>query len=238
MSQLYIATRGIDSWRQRLANPERQWRRGYSAFETAVAWEFAARTGSGIPVPLRELFSSTNIGSASLILAIAEHKVPLPGGNADSQCDVWAIVGSSAGMLSLSVEAKARETFGNDSLEQWLAAGKTDRAKANRQQRWEFIRSHLPPLTTPLPLRYQMLHRCAASVIEARRLGLRQAAFVVQAFNAPAGSFQEYERFCQALNIDAVRGRMGSTSTGETALHVGWADCALATDQQVAAVSV
>src|ERR1700674_3439880 len=26
----------------RLANPDRQWKRGYSAFETAVSWEFTA----------------------------------------------------------------------------------------------------------------------------------------------------------------------------------------------------
>jgi len=32
---------------------------------------------------------------------------------------------TSAGMLSLTVEAKANETFGEEILENWLVAGKT-----------------------------------------------------------------------------------------------------------------
>ncbi len=39
MSRLHIATRGICNWRQRLASPDRQWKRSYSAFETAVSLE-------------------------------------------------------------------------------------------------------------------------------------------------------------------------------------------------------
>jgi len=38
---------------------------------------------------------------------------------------VWAVVLTSAGMLSLTVEAKANETFGEEILENWLVAGKT-----------------------------------------------------------------------------------------------------------------
>ena len=79
MSKIFIATRGIDSWRQRLASPERHWRRQYSAFETAVSWESAARNPDGLPTPISRLFANTRYSPVSLITAVAEHKVRLDG---------------------------------------------------------------------------------------------------------------------------------------------------------------
>jgi hypothetical protein len=75
-------------------------------------------------------------------------------------------------------------------LEAWFVAGRTEASIANRKERWEYIRSHLPESDSFLQVRYQMLHRCAASIIEAKRLVCRHAAFVVQAFNTPDKSFQ------------------------------------------------
>jgi hypothetical protein len=84
-------------------------------------------------------------------------------------------------------------------------------------------------------VRYQMLHRCAASVIEAKRFGFSHAAFIVQAFNAPEKSFHDYGVFCRALNIPAISGRMATTSVDSVSLSVGWVDCPVAIDEQVAA---
>lgn len=133
MSRLCIATRGIGSWRERLASPDRQWKRRFSAFETAVSWELASK--SGLPEPIRDLFRSSHYGEPLLMFAGVEHKVDLPGGNAASQSDVWAVVQTSAGMLSLTVEAKATEAFGEEMLENWLVAGKTANSIENRKAR-------------------------------------------------------------------------------------------------------
>jgi hypothetical protein len=81
-----------------------------------------------------------------------------------------------------------------------------------------------------------MLHRCAASVIEAKRLGLEHAAFFIQAFDTPDKSFHDYVMFCEALKINATRGAMATTSVGNISLSIGWADCALATDEQIASI--
>lgn len=203
--------------------------------ETAVSWEVASNSKSGLPEPIDKLFRDSNYGEPVLVFAVAEHKVDLPGGNAPSQCDVWAVVKTSVGMLSLTVEAKAREAFGDEVLEKWLVAGGTEGSISNRKTRWDYVRSHLPESVSFLQVRYQMLHRCAASVIEARRLGFQHAAFVVQAFNTPAKSFQDYAVFCQALKIPAARGSMGTTSVDGISLSVGWADCPLASHEEVAA---
>lgn len=159
----------------------------------------------------------------------------LPGGAAGSQSDVWGLIKTTKGLLSMSVEAKAREAFGDDVLDKWLIAGGTALSISRRQERWDFIRSHLPAAESFLPVRYQMLHRCAAAVIEAKRFGCSLAAFVVQAFNTPDVSFRDYGVFCAALKIPAARDSVATTSVSGISLSVGWADCPLATDEWVAA---
>src|SRR5712672_1701213 len=237
MSRLCISTRGIGSWRDRLANPDRQWKREFSAFETAVSWELASKNKSGLPDPIGNLFRNSNYGEPLLMFAVAEHKVDLPGGNAASQSDVWAVVRTSSGMLSLTVEAKANETFGDEILESWLVAGKTKDSIDNRTRRFDYVPLHLPISESFLPVRYQLLHRCAASVIEAKRLGFLHAAFVVQAFNAPAKSFDDYSVFCRALNVPVKRESMLTTAVNDISLSIGWTDCPLATDEDVAATA-
>jgi hypothetical protein len=98
--------------------------------ETAVSWELASKSKSGVPDPIAKLFRDSGHGDPVLLFAIAEHKVDLPGGDAASQCDVWALVQTSGGMLSLSVEAKAKEAFGDEVLEQWLVAGKSEASES------------------------------------------------------------------------------------------------------------
>jgi hypothetical protein len=235
MNRLLTHTRGLGSWRERLANPDRQWRREFSAFETAVSWEDASARASGIPVDLENLLRANNYDAPILLLGIAEHTVPLLGGHAASQSDVWALISTSLGLMSLSVEAKARESFGDEKLDDWLVAGSTDASRQNRKDRWGYIRENLPLAESFGHVRYQILHRCAAAVIEAKRLGCPNAAFVVQAFNTPDASFQDYAAFCAALKMPAVRGGLSNAFVDRISLSVGWIDCPLASDAAVAA---
>jgi len=242
MNRLHTATRGVGSWQERLADPERQWKRGYSAFETAVSWERAARRASGLPEPIERLIHEA-YGEPALLLAVAEHKVRLPGGRADSQNDVWALVKTSQGTVSMSVEGKVAESFGPKTLEKWLGDGKSELSEANRAERWDYIRAHLPAAADGayLTVAYQLLHRCAAAVIEAERFGLSKAAFVVQRFASQADHYTDFELFCRVLGFDGgLRGHMQETSVttkaGTIKLQIGWADCPHATDAEIAEV--
>jgi len=183
------------------------------------------------------VFRASGYGDPVLIFAIAEHKVKLDGGNAASQSDVWAVLKTSSGMLSLTVEAKAKESFGDFTLERWLVAGKTEAAVVNRKARWNQIRSFLPQSSDFAKVRYQMLHRCAAAVIEADRLGFEQAAFIVQAFESPLESFKDFEVFCEALKIPATKDCISTTTVNGIRLGVGWAHCRFATDADIAAIA-
>ena len=234
--RLHTATRGICGWRDRLAKPDTQWKRRFSAFETAMSWELASPTESGLPTPIEQLFHGSGFKDLTLLLAVAEHQVELDGQGHASQCDVWALIDTDLGKLSLTVEAKANEKFG-ETLEAWLSVS-SETKRRNRELRWEYLRQNLPPCDRRfLSVPYQILHRCAAAVIEAKRLKLRHAAFLVQSFSAPEKSFQAYAAFCQALGLQQARGGMSMSSVGDISLGVGWADCPFATDQQIAAIA-
>ncbi len=240
MPKLHTATRSIHDWRMRLGDPEKHWKKGASAMETAVSWELAAKSASGLPEPIASLFAHSEFGEGELLLGVAEHKVPLEGTGGASQCDVWALVRTAVGTVSLAVEAKAQESFGegNETLADWLNSGTSKGSKANRTIRKCHLLECLPAgidgAYDAIP--YQILQRCAASVIEARRFGLQNAAFVVQAFLSPSKSFEMFERFCQALGIPATRDRMSFAQVGEIKLGVGWADCKLASDAETVSV--
>lgn len=244
MNQMYISTRGAGTWRERLASPEKQWKREYSAFETAVSWEWAnnpaSKSISQLPTPIEEVLRNSIYKSPEMLFAVAEHKVPLDGKGGDSQCDVWAVVLSEIGLVSMSVEAKANEPFGqsNESLEKWLTNTVSDTSRANRNNRWKFIEKNLPDAksSTFMGIPYQMLHRCAAAVIEAKRLNISHAVFLVQAFNSPKESFEVYSSFCSVLGHEAKKGKMLLTEASGISLGIGWVDCPFASDKQVASV--
>jgi hypothetical protein len=252
MNRLFISTRGFGSWRERLAKPDEQWKRGCSAFEIAVSWELAAsKTKSGLPEPIAKLFRDSDHGDPDLLFAVAEHKVDLEGKGHASQSDVWAIVETKKmGKVSVTVEAKAKEPFGGETLKGFLepkprtqeSDNEYRRRRENRRRRFEYISSRLPhPPSSDsfMPVRYQLLHRCAASVIEAKRLGFQHAAFVVQAFEAPTTSFDDYSVFCRAIKVEPRHDSlvMAAEAVHDISLSFGWVDCALATDKEVAKVA-
>lgn len=207
--------------------------------ETAVSWEGAKGTHSGLPKPIAAMFQAAELNEPELLLAIAEHKVPLKGTGGDSQCDVWALVKTTEGTVSVSVEAKANEDFGdnNQTLTAWLKGGKSPGSPVNRLMRWHHIEENLPKGGEEAYHRipFQILHRCAAAVIEARRFRLKHALFLVQSFNAPPKSFEKYALFASALGLPANRNRLEFTGVGDIRLGIGWVDCPFGTDAQMAA---
>src|SRR5438477_8533188 len=109
--------------------------------ETAVSWEWAARSPACLPEPILRLFKDSELGESMLLLAVAEHKVRLRGAGGDSQCDVWVLIKTVPGTVSLAVEAKAAEPFGkgNETLGVWMKSGESPNSESNRTKRWNHI---------------------------------------------------------------------------------------------------
>ena len=89
-NKIYIPARKPEDWRHLLAEPQKHWRDGYSAKSLALAWH----RNSGFPAEVRRIFDNSDypvFRNAELLLAIPEHKVPLPGGGNPSQNDLFAL---------------------------------------------------------------------------------------------------------------------------------------------------
>lgn len=211
MSKILIPTKNAEDWKQLLADPQKHWRIGYSAYATAWSWECA----NGLPKEIAELLGN----NAELLLAIPEHKVALPGGSRESQCDVFALLRTGEKTLSLSVEGKVNEAFG-PTIGEWMSTptkGKIVRLTAI----CEMLGVNYPPKPE---LRYQLFHRTAAAVLEAQRFGTDNAAMVVHSFSQEHRWFSDFVAFCALFGIKPVRGKSHSVSLPDgRKLILGWA---------------
>ncbi|WP_406645695.1 hypothetical protein QEZ52_17155 [Aliisedimentitalea scapharcae] len=193
MRKIYVPTAGPEDWRAMLADPVKQWRQGFSAVSAAQSWEAA----DGLPTEVAQILGP----DAELLLAIPEHKVPLPGGSRASQCDVFALVSTATGICAVSVEAKVNEPFG-PTVGEWLrdpSEGKVTRLTAI----CEMLGVAFPP---PDDLRYQLFHRAAAAIVEASRFQTSSAAMIVQSFSPEHRWYDDFSVFCDYCGVNAERG--------------------------------
>lgn len=159
----------------------------------ARSWEAADE----LPHEIRSLFDA----DCELLLALPEHKVPMPGRGRDSQCDVFALLRNGRDLIAMAVEAKVDEPFG-PTIGEWLKAGGEGRIERLRGLS-EILELAYPP---PGDLRYQLFHRTAAAIIEARRFCASEAAMVVQSFSAEHRWHTDFAAFCAFMGLSSERG--------------------------------
>jgi hypothetical protein len=103
---VYIPADSVHDWRRLLAQPH-HWKAGYSAMAIARCWQEA----DGFPASIADLFDNSGIAdlaSPELLLALPEHKVPLPPARGrPSQSDVFALARSGTRLVAIAVEGKA-----------------------------------------------------------------------------------------------------------------------------------
>lgn len=218
MKHIFIPTTSADDWRRFLAEPEKQWRTGFSAKALAHCWEQA----DGFPVEIISLFSQSGVSSfrnLELLLAFPEYQVPLPGGARPSQNDLLVMARDSDGhLVVIAVEGKVSEPFG-PTLAEWNVSEST-----GKQERLEYIRQLLG-LRDELPahIRYQLLHRTASAVIEACRFNAHSAIMLVHSFSQEALWFKDFRDF---LGLFGVQPRLNQlswlTEFQGINLYAGW----------------
>lgn len=232
-----IELRGLDDWRSRLGAPDKHWKRGASAMELAIAWTGARRLPRGLPPPVAAVLDAEPaLAGASLLLAVPELRTALPGGSSASQTDLWALLRKGPELISLAIEGKAREPFGA-AVGAWMGSAPS----VGRRDRLAYLCFVLGIGDTAAEtLRYQLLHRAAAALMEADTWGAGVAVMLVQRFAdesriAPASSWADFEAFAQRLGVIPVVGKLHRAVVPRSrVLYIGWLDCAMATDSQVA----
>ncbi len=155
-----------------------------------------------------------------LLLALPEHKVPLPGSSrGESQSDLFVMIRVADRTFAATIEGKVDEPFGK-LLGDWLID-----ASSGKLERLAFI-CDLLGLRQPVPsdVYYQLLHRTAAAVIEARRFKTDAACMIVHSFSPTRKWYAAFERFAALFGVPAEAGRLLLFRPDALPpLYVGWA---------------
>ena len=211
MGKIYVPTTGVDDWKRLLADPEKHWKKGFSARSLAYCWEETKDLPSGV----RKVFDQSEFDELTgleVLIAIPEHKVPLPGGSRPSQNDVWVLARGAKDLVSIAVEGKVLEEF-----------GPTLRKRKGGAKRLECLLDLLELDAPPDDIRYQLIHRTASAIIEAHRFNAANAVMLVHSFSQEDMWFDDYNNFVGLFSSTGLPNSI--TSVGQRAgvsLYFGW----------------
>jgi hypothetical protein len=198
MSRILIPTKGPGCWKQFLADPK-HWKAGYSAMSLAQCWEAA----NGFPPEIQKLFAAyPRFHNIELLLGIPEHKVALPGGRRASQNDIFLLAKAKGELVAITIEGKVNECF-DKTVGEWI-----QQASSGKHERLAALRQELGLAEIPTAIRYQLLHRTASAIIEAKRFNAASAVMIVHSFNQEHLWFDDYAAFVALFGATAKRGEL------------------------------
>jgi hypothetical protein len=217
MTRIYIPSAGPDSWQQFLAEPEKQWKTGYSAKSLAYSWEEA----DGFPKEIGDALADSDIealNGMTPLLVVPEHKVPLPGGRTESQNDVFVLGSTPSGLVSICIEGKVNESFG-EPVSKWGPD-----SSPGKRQRFQYLTETLGLEDVDLSnIYYQLLHRTASAIIEAKRFHASTAVMLVHSFSEEHKWFPKFGEFAKAVGASAELNSIHSCgSRSGVNLFIGW----------------
>ncbi len=218
MRKIYVPSGGVEDWRKFLAEPDKQWRTGYSAKSLAYSWEEA----DGFPREVQAVFEESEfeeLRDIEPLLVVPEHQVPLPPKNGrSSQNDVFVLAKSMDQLVSITVEGKVSEPFGQ-TVADWMAT-----PSEGKKERLEFLKEQLG-LKGELPsdVRYQLLHRTASAILEAKRFMAQKAIMLVHSFSQEMDWYEDYQEFLKLFNAEASVNKLTRvTDIHGIQLYCGW----------------
>lgn len=170
------------------------WKEGRSAKCLIDQWWSA----NDLPTRIRKILDQApEWRDAEVLDAFIERCTNLEDGRpSHSQSDLLAVIGLGDGLGIVSIEAKVDEGF-DRTVTEWLAkpsAGKVERL------------SKLCDLFRLVPadvgsLRYQLFHRTASAIIEAKRYRAKNATMIVQSWSESNDGYDDYVAFFDAIGV-------------------------------------
>ena len=198
MSKIFVPANKPADWGPLLAKPK-HWKRGYSARALAYCWQEA----NDFPESIRNVFIKSGIGlfkNVKLLLAFPEYKVPLLGGRRASQNDIFILAKGNNQLISIMVEGKVSEPF-----DKTIAEWKSVKGKG-KETRLKFLCDKLQLDEEQIDhIRYQLLHRTASAIIEARRFTAQNALMLVHSFSQSNEWFDDYRQFLALFGLNGIK---------------------------------
>jgi hypothetical protein len=172
--------------------------------------------------------------SAELVDAFFERQVDLKSKGRPSQTDLLAVIGIDTGLAVIAVEGKAGEPFG-ELVKEWLentpkgggkgSDDKSEEKSVNKERRLKGLCGLLGISTeASLPVRYQLLHRSASAILEAKRYRTPMAMVLVHSFSDDSKGFADFATFLRALGFadPTPNALTGPVQLGDVSLYAGW----------------
>jgi hypothetical protein len=221
MSNNCIPVKTAEEWKLLLADPNKHWKQGYSAWEIAHSWLAV----DGFPPEVGTLFTTSAVKTfqkVEMLLGIPEYKVLLPPRRRHpSQNDLFILAREgNNNLISITVEAKVSESFGK-TIEKWRLPPSSDKSV-----RYKFLVEKLGLAGKDLlSIRYQFLHRLASAVIEAERFHAKYAMVIIHSFSTMNKGLDDYKMF---LDLFKAKGEVGQlthlTTHSGIDYYLGWAN--------------
>jgi hypothetical protein len=175
-----------------LAKQESHWRAGYSAHELAKAWSNAR---NDFPLAVRTVLDTApEYAGVELIDGFFERELEVGSPGRNSQTDLMVIAGLRSELAIIAVEGKVDESFA-DLVGDWSGT-------PGKQRRLEGLCSTLGLTPSAVgAIRYQLLHRTASAIYEAKRHRCRRALMLVHSFSASHRWFEDFAAFSHAMGM-------------------------------------
>lgn len=220
MGNIFIPANSPEDWRSLLAEPDKHWRTGYSAKALAYCWQEA----SDFPECVKKVFKRSGIElfqSIELLLAFPEYKVPLKGGLRPSQNDIFVLSKSiyQNQLISIMVEGKVSEPF-DKPIAEWKKEDSN-----GKETRLKFLLKELELEENEKinDIYYQLLHRTASAIIEAKKFKAENALMLVHSFSPSNERFEDYKKFLALFDLDAkVNSLLYAKNIRGVNLYFGW----------------
>ena len=196
MSNIFIPSNKPEDWKALLAKPRKHWRTGYSAKALAYCWQEA----NDFPECVRTVFKKSGIPlfqNIELLLAFPEWKVPLRGGSRPSQNDIFVLAKGNDQLISIMVEGKVSEPF-DKTIEEWRLEN-----SEGKKARLKFLCEELQLDKEQTDhIRYQLLHRTASAIIEAKKFNAQNALMLVHSFSQLDEWLSDYNDFLALFGVN------------------------------------
>jgi hypothetical protein len=198
-----------------LAKQELHWKAGYSAMELAVAW-FAARTD--FPTSVRAVLNTAEeYVQAELVDGFFEREVELGSRGRNSQTDLMVIAGLAGELGVIAVEGKVEEAFA-DNVTDWNNT-------PGKRRRLDILCRTLAVNAEQIGgIRYQLLHRTASAINEAKRYRCRHALMLVHSFSRTHRWFDDFAAFAHVVGVPVNQPNVCSAAKdcGGVSLRLAW----------------
>lgn len=199
MNKFFIPANNPEDWKSLLAKPDKHWKTGYSAKALAYCWQEA----NGFPECVRSVFIKSGIElfqNIELLLAFPEYKTPLLGGRRSAQNDIFILAKGNNQLISITVEGKVSEPFDKTVAEWKLESSK------GKETRLKFLCDELLLAEEQIDhIRYQLLHRTASAIIEAKKFNAQNALMLVHSFSQYDEWFEDYSQFLALFGLNNVK---------------------------------